>query len=111
LSETTGRFLGAPRENLPRQISEEIMSLIQYQQATYASQLRDQLELAGCETRVAAVVSRAVGDLIDHVARAQDDQKNEMSAAKRELFNRFIGITLFVMAAAIVSGVLIALFR
>jgi len=101
------------------------MSLIQYQQASYAIQLRDQLELAGCETRVAAIASRAVGELIDHVAHAEDSMRrdikekelhasmrsSELTAVKRELFDRFMGVTLFVMTAAIVSGVLIALFR
>jgi hypothetical protein len=41
------------------------MSLIQYQQATHAVQLRSQLELAGCQSAVAAIVSRAIGELID----------------------------------------------
>lgn len=100
------------------------MSLIQYQQATYVSHLRDQLELAGCESRVAAIVSRAIGDLIDHVASAQCDlqreittldvqrsmRASEVSAAKRERLDRIVGITVFVMTVAIVS-VLIALFR
>jgi outer membrane murein-binding lipoprotein Lpp len=101
------------------------MSLIQYQQATYVSHLRDQLELAGCESRVAAIVSRAIGDLIDHVASAQCDlqreittldiqrsmRASEVSAAKRESLERIVGTTVFVMTVAIVSGVLIALFR
>lgn len=102
------------------------MSLIQYQQATYASQLRDQLELAGCQARVAALVSRAVGELIDHVARVEDDlerdikdkdfrasmRRSELSAAKREAFDRFVGATLIVTAVAVACGVaLIALFR
>lgn len=104
------------------------MSLIQYQQASYASQLRVQLELAGCETRVAAIVSRAIGELIDHVSQAESEMKrdikerefhasmrnSELNAVKRELFDRFIGVMLFIMAAAVVSavlGVLIALFR
>jgi len=101
------------------------MSIIQYQEASYACHVRDQLELAGCETRIAAVVSRAVGELIDHVARAQDDirrdiqeaefhaseRKSELIIARRESFDRFIGTTIFVMAAAVVCGVLIAVFR
>lgn len=102
------------------------MSLIQYQQATYATQLRDQLELAGCQARVAALVSRAIGELIDHVTRVEDDLKreikdkafrasmrrSELSAAKREAFDRFIGATLIVIAAAVACGVvLIALSR
>ena len=58
------------------------MSLIQYQQATYAGQLRDQLELAGCETRVAAIVSRAVGELIDHVSQAETGTRRDMEMRK-----------------------------
>ena len=96
------------------------MSLIQYQQASYATQFRDQLELAGCETRVAAVMSRVVGELIDHVAQAEDDMRrdieererqaamrsSELSAFKRALFDRAIGVMLFTMAVAVVCGVL-----
>ena len=87
------------------------MSLIQYQQATYAVQLRDQLELAGCDARVAALVSRAVGELIEHVSHAGSDMRRDIEMRRRDLFDRFIGVTLFVMAAAVVSGVLIALLR
>jgi hypothetical protein len=108
------------------------MSLIQYQRASYAGLLRDQLELAGCESRVATVVSRAFGELIDHIASAEADLRRDMqnrelqasmqsstarshgaevSAAKRELFDRFVGVAVFVMAVALVCGVLIALFR
>jgi len=104
------------------------MSLIHYQQASYATQFRDQLELAGCEARVAAVMSRVVGELIDHVAQAEDNirrdikekehqaamRSSELSAFKRDLFDRSIGVMLFIMAAAVVSGVLgvlITLFR
>ena len=96
------------------------MSLIQYQQASYATQLRDQLELAGCEKRVAAIVSRAVGELIDHVTQAEESVRrdikqkeleasmrgSELSMYKRDLFDRSIGVMLFIMAAAVVSGVL-----
>jgi len=94
------------------------MSLIQYQQATYAIQLRDQLELAGCDSRVAALVSRAVGELIDHVSQAETGMRREIemrkldaSAIKRDLFDRFMGVTVLVLTVAIVSGVLIALCR
>ena len=87
------------------------MSLIQYQQATYALQLRDQLELAGCDARVAALVSRAVGELIEHVSHAGCDMRRDIEMRRRELFDRFIGVTLLAMAVAVVSGVLIALFR
>jgi hypothetical protein len=108
------------------------MSLIQYQRASYAGLLRDQLERAGCESRVATVVSRAIGELIDHMASAEADlrrdmesrelqasirrstdrlQGTEVSAARRELFERFVGVALFIMAVALVCGVLIALFR
>ena len=108
------------------------MSLIQYQRASYAGLLRDQLELAGCESRVATVVSRAIGELIDHIASAEADLRRDMqnrelqasmrsstdrlqgaglSAARREWFDRFVGVSLFVMAVALVSGVLMALFR
>jgi hypothetical protein len=104
------------------------MSLIQYQQATYAGQLRDQLELAGCDARVAALVSRVIGELIDHVSHAEGDLRrdineaearaarraSELSAFKRDQFYRFIGVTLFIMAVAVVCGVigvLITLFQ
>lgn len=104
------------------------MSFIHYQQASYATQLRGELERAGCETRVAAVVSRAVGELIDHVTQAEEKVRreikdkefqasmrgNELTVYKHDLFDRFVGGTLLVMAIAIVSGVLgvlIALFR
>ena len=94
------------------------MSLIQYQQATYAGQLRDQLEMAGCETRVAAIVSRSVGELIDHVSQAETGMRRDMemrkldaNALKRDLFDRFMGVAVLVLMVAIVSGVLIALFR
>jgi hypothetical protein len=108
------------------------MSLIQYQRASYAGLLRDQLERAGCESHVATVMSRAIGELIDHMASAEADlrrelqnrelqasirsstdrlQGTEVSAARRELFERFVAVALLVMAVALVSGVLIALFR
>lgn len=94
------------------------MSLIQYQQATYAIQLRDQLELAGCDARVAALVSRTVGELIDHVSQAETAMRRDMemrkldaNARKRDRFDRVMGVTMLVLTAAIVSGVLIALFR
>ena len=87
------------------------MSLIQYQQATYAVQSRDQLELAGCDARVAALVSRAVGELIEHVSHTGSDVRRDIEMRRRDLFDRFIGVTLFVMAAAVVCGVLIALLR
>ena len=87
------------------------MSLIHYQQATYAVQLRDQLELAGCDARVAALVSRAVGELIEHVSHTGSDMRRESEMRKRDLLDRFIGVTVLVMAAAVVSGVLIALLR
>ena len=101
------------------------MSLIQYQQATYAIQLRAQLERAGCETQVAALVSRAVGELVDHVAEAQSNLKREikendfqrslrathLDAFKRDLFDRFMGVTVLALGVAVVIGVLIALFR
>ena len=96
------------------------MSLIQYQQASYATQFRDQLELAGCETRVAAVMSRVVGELIDHVAQAEADMRrdieererraamrsSELNAFKRAMFDRAIGVMLLTMAVAVVCGVL-----
>lgn len=87
------------------------MSLIQYQQATYAVQLRDQLELAGCDARVAALLSRAVGEVIEHVSHVGCDMRRDIEMRKRDLLDRFIGVTVLVMAVAIVSGVLIALFR
>ena len=101
------------------------MSLIQYQQATYAVQLRDQLELAGCDARVAALLSRTVGELIDHVSQAESEiqrkiQENDYRAAtrtsdakafRRDVFDRCVGLTVLVLAAAIVVGVLIALLR
>ena len=101
------------------------MSLIQYQQATYAVQLRDQLEMAGCDTRVAAVFSRAIGDLIDHVSRAECDMRrdikeserlasmrsSDVNTIKRNLFCSFIGATVLVLTVAVVSAVHIALSR
>lgn len=87
------------------------MSLIQYQQATYAVQLRDQLELAGCDARIAALVSRAVGEVIEHVSHVGSDMRRDIEMRRRDLLDRFIGITVLVMAVAVVSGVLIALFR
>jgi hypothetical protein len=86
------------------------MSLIQYQQTTYAVQLRDQLELAGCEARVATLVSRAVGDLIDHVSHVGSDMRRDMEMRRRDLLDRFIRVAVLVMAVAVVSGVLTALF-
>ena len=104
------------------------MSLIRYQQATYAVQLRDQLEMAGCNARVSAIVSRAVGELIDHVLQAEVDMKRDMNekalhasmrtnkanfknAFKRDFFDWVIGVAMLVLAVSIVVGVLIALFR
>ena len=101
------------------------MSLIQYREASYAIQLREQLELAGCESKVAAIVSRTVGELIDHLAQALDDlqreakgkdfdtslRQREITAARSEVFERLMGITLFVLAVALVVGILVALFR
>ena len=94
------------------------MSLIQYQRATYAGHLRDQLALAGCDAKVAALVARAVGELIDHVAHAESQvrleviaEAGEVGAFKRDLFDRFMGVTVLVLVVAAVSGVLIALFR
>ena len=101
------------------------MSLIRYQQATYAVQLRDQLDMAGCNARVSAIVSRAVGELIDHVLQAEVEmQRNikerelrasvrtsESKAFKRDFFDRVIGVAVLVLTVAIVVGVLVALFR
>lgn len=109
-------------------LESKTMSLIQHQQATYAIQLRTRLEQAGCDTRVAAIAACAVGELIDHVTQAEERVRrdigekvfeasmrgNELSQYKRELFDRFVGGTLLVMAAAVVAcvvGVLIAMFR
>ena len=101
------------------------MSLIRYQQATYAVQLRDQLDMAGCNARVSAIVSRAVGELIDHVLQAEVEMQrdikekelrasirtNEANAFKRDFFDRAIGVAVLVLTVAIVVGVLVALFR
>lgn len=88
------------------------MSLIQYQQATYATRLRDQLEMAGCDPRIAAVVSKAIGELIEHVSHAGSDMRRDIEMRKRDQLDRFIGITVLVLGvAAVVSGVLIALFQ
>ena len=101
------------------------MSLIRYQQATYAVQLRDQLDMAGCNARVSAIVSRAVGELIDHVLQAEVEMQrdikerelrasvrtNEANAFKRDFFDRVIGVAVLVLTVAIVVGVLVALFR
>lgn len=101
------------------------MSLIRYQQATYAIQLRDQLEMAGCNTRVSAIVSRAVGELIDHVLQAEVEMQrdikdrelrasvrtSEANAFKRDFFDRVMGGAVLVLTVAIVVGVLMALFR
>ena len=104
------------------------MSLIRYQQATYAVQLRDQLEMAGCNARVSAIVSRAVGELIDHVLQAEVEMRRDMNekdlyafmrtndanrknAFKRDLFEWVIGVAVLVLAVSIVVGVLLALFR
>ena len=101
------------------------MSLIRYQQATYAGQLRDQLDMAGCNARVSAIVSRAVGELIDHVLQAEVEMKrdikerelrasvrtSEANTFKRDFFDRVIGVAVLVLTVAIVVGVLVALFR
>ncbi|WP_140636929.1 hypothetical protein [Methylibium rhizosphaerae] len=101
------------------------MSLIQYREASYAGQLREQLEQAGCESKIAALVSRTVGELIDHVTQAQEDlrrevnnqqfelsmRRREIDVAKGEVLQRLAGITLFVLAASLVVGILVALFR
>jgi hypothetical protein len=101
------------------------MSLIRYQQATYAVQLRDQLEMAGCNARVSTLVSRAVGELIDHVLQAEVEMRrdikerelrasvrtSEAKAFKRDFFNRVIGVAVLVLTVVIVVGVLIELFR
>ncbi|WP_140637258.1 hypothetical protein [Methylibium rhizosphaerae] len=100
------------------------MSMIHYRQASYATQLREQLELAGCESKVAAIVSRTVGELIDHLAQALDDlrreakdkdfetsmRQHEVESARSGVFERLMGITLFVLAVALVVGILVALF-
>jgi hypothetical protein len=101
------------------------MSLIRYQRATYAVQLRDQLEMAGCNARVSALVSRAVGELIDHVLQAEVEMRrdikerelrasvrtSEAHAFKRDFFDRVVGVAVLVMTVVIVVGVLIELFR
>ena len=105
------------------------MSLIRYQQAAYAGHLRDQLEMAGCNARVSALVSRAVAELIDLVLQAEVDIKREMkergmhasirtdAAAsvkhtyRRDFFDWVISIASLVLAVSIVVGVLLALFR
>ena len=101
------------------------MSLIRYQQATYAVQLRDQLDMAGCNARVSAIVSRTVGELIDHVLQAEVEMQrdikdrelrasvrtNEANAFKRDFFDRLIGVAVLVLTVAIVVDVLMALFR
>ena len=101
------------------------MSLIRYQQATYAVQLRDQLEMAGSNATVSALVSRAVGELIDHVLQAEVEMRrdikerelrasvrtSEANAFKRDFFDRVIGVAVLVLTVVIVVGVLIELFR
>jgi hypothetical protein len=101
------------------------MSLIRYQQATYAVQLRDQLEMAGCNARVSALVSRAVGELIDHVLQAEVEMRrdikegelrasvrtSEANALKRDFFDRVIGVAVLDLTVVIVVGVLTELFR
>ena len=59
-----------------------------------------------------------VGELIDHVAHAESQVRLEViaeasaaGAFKRDLFDRFMGVTVLVLVVAAVSGVLIALFR
>lgn len=98
------------------------MSLIQYQPATYAGHLREQLELAGCESRVAAIVARTVGELIDHVSRTESDIRRDMArspieasfrdsnmrAARRDLIDRAIGVSVFVMAVVVTGAVMLA---
>ena len=101
------------------------MSLIRYQQATYAVQMRDQLDMAGCNTRVSAIVSRAVGELIDHMLQAEvemrrDIKESELRASvrasepngvRRDFFDRLIGVAVLVLTVVIVVGVLTELFR
>lgn len=97
------------------------MNLIQFQQATYAVRLRDQLELAGCDTRVAAVISRTVGELVDHVAdterelkRAAIDRDLRASVAAAALrpdpVERVIAVFVLTLVAVIAGGILVALF-
>lgn len=101
------------------------MSLIRYQQATYAGHLRDQLEMAGCNARVSTLVSRAVGELLDHVLQAEvemrrDIKENELRASvrtseakafTRDFFDRAVSVAVLAMTVVIVVGVLIELFR
>jgi hypothetical protein len=101
------------------------MSLIQYQEATYAMRLREQLELAGCEARVAATVSRAVGELIDHMKRSEVDLQRQMKEIERrtsttaagqrgnarDVLDRLVVVTVIVMAVTITAGMLFSMFR
>jgi hypothetical protein len=101
------------------------MSLIQYQQSTYAVQLRSDLERAGCDAPVAALLSRAVGELIDHVRYAESEIRHVITesdlrssirssgrnAVRTDPFDRFMGAILVGLLAAIACGVLVALNR
>lgn len=101
------------------------MSMIEYQEATYAITLREQLEIAGCEARVAAIVSRAIGELIDHVKQSEDDTRRELKdlerrstthpierrAASDALLTRAVIFAVIVMAASITAGVLVSILR
>jgi len=96
------------------------MSLIQYQQATYAIQLRSQLELAGCEPAVAGIVARAIGELIDHLSQLERDiqrkssiNEYDLSLHRRDPLECLIGmgVGIGMLATSIIVGVLISLFH
>ena len=87
------------------------MSMIQYREASYALHLREGLEQAGTTARAAALVSQALGDLIDHLDERTDrlraDFQRDLAAARREAFDRTVAVTLIVMIVALACGVLI----
>jgi hypothetical protein len=101
------------------------MSPIQYQQASYAIRLRDRLEMAGCDARVATVISNAVGELIDHVSQAESDVRRDIKrtefgeslratdigVARQNRFDHFMAVTLVLLLVSVVSAVVLALLR
>ena len=112
------------------------MTSIHYNVASYANQLRTSLEIAGCTSEMAATLAKAFGELIDHQAYSDEELRREIRnreqqlrydlerreseakshayairAAKDDATGNAFLVVVSVLVVALVSGVLIALFR
>lgn len=92
--------------------------MIEYYRSTWPFEVREDLRSAGCEEKVAAVVAKALAELVDHVAH--EGERIERDAASRRLARshaetdftgKLLAIGVIVLTLALCAGVLVALYR